>query len=60
MKIINKGEYWHRICKSCGCEFEFDLRDITETERMTSQFQSNIIKYVRCPMCNEEVLLDKK
>lgn len=59
-KIIKEGKLpvKRAKCNYCGCEFEYDKRDVAKRERLGDEFQyctSRTITYdysVACPYCH--------
>ena len=46
IKIIKPApERYSTVCCNCGCEFEYDLRDLCDLY---------LTKYVRCPSCGSD------
>ena len=58
MKIISKGNSKIKICKECGCTFEFDENDVIYS--IVPSFSGTYVKLiVRCPECYEEIFIGK-
>lgn len=60
MRIISKGNKSKtRICKECGCEFEFGKNDIKYT-LIPSLYNTRHEEYVKCPQCNNRIVIGRR
>ncbi len=51
IKIIKSGKKeFHTTCSNCGCEFTYDLEDLSKTDYLGA------IDYVKCPECGITIL----
>ena len=64
MKIIRHGKYIEGriICKTCGCEFNYDKDDVIKKERdVCSIFyrpKTLLVAYVYCPECKTKRIIN--
>lgn len=51
IKIIKSGKKeFHATCSNCGCEFTYELEDLSKTDYLGA------IDYVKCPECGITIL----
>lgn len=56
IKVIKHGTKVFRVtCPICGCEFEYELSDLTEEVDKESLTYGAKVKVVKCPECNEKI-----
>lgn len=58
MKILKEGKSDTKqkaVCQNCGCEFEYDFEDYEQE----SLDEWRMVSFVKCPWCNERVILEK-
>ena len=67
IKVIKEGKVenykFKKTCSVCGCEFEYELRDLYkdyDNSRCLTSYppQYSYCRYVNCPCCGERVLHD--
>ena len=52
IEIIKRGTKRTTKCEYCGCEFRFEDED-TDIDFIAEEE----VQYVKCPQCNEQVIL---
>lgn len=60
MKIISKGNKAKtRTCEECGCEFEFDDKDVfvVLVPRVVGTYTE---LFVKCPQCYERIFIGRR
>ena len=56
IKVIKHGTKVFRvICPVCGCEFEYELDDLTEEVDKESLTYGAKVRVVKCPECGEKI-----
>jgi transcription elongation factor Elf1 len=56
IKVIKHGTKVFRvICPICGCEFEYELDDLTEEVDKESLTYGAKVRVVKCPECGEKI-----
>ena len=62
IKVIKHGKVkWpqRKICKNCGCEFEFDEKDLhIDYSLCLTSYPVQYKRYVICPDCGEVIFVD--
>ena len=60
--IIERGTRKEQRCKKCGCLFSYETIDVKKGNVVTSTYGMEPykmpFKYVRCPQCNNEIILE--
>ena len=57
IKIIEHGTRKEQRCEKCGCLFSYEEIDVKKGNEMLLQVHMPF-KYVRCPQCNNEIILE--
>ena len=59
VEVIKHGEKNIIECKFCGAMLRYSKDDIKEKEKYLSQINTYTERYIKCPDCNSDVVLDK-
>ena len=64
IKIIEHGTRKEQRCEKCGCLFSYEAIDVNKRNVVTSEYDMELykmpFKYVICPQCNNEIILEKE
>lgn len=56
IKVIKHGQKVFRvICENCGCEFEYELDDLTEEFDKESLTYGAKVRVIKCPDCGHKI-----
>lgn len=55
VEVIKKGELNRAECKFCGSILSYGREDRKEKEVHISQFATDIMRYIICPVCGNKV-----
>lgn len=62
--IIEHGTRKEQRCEKCGCLFSYEAIDVKKGNIEGAiggmDFYKKPFKYVRCPQCNNEIILEAK
>lgn len=57
--VVNKGPHQsvvkETICRNCGCTLQYVPRDIKERTVSDYAGDREIVRYIECPECNDQV-----
>lgn len=59
VEVIQHGEKNIIDCDFCGAKSKYTIGDIKEKEYCISQRDSDFVKYITCPDCNNHIELGK-
>ena len=59
VEVIKHGEKNIIDCDFCGAQLKYTADDIKEKEYYISQRESDFVKYIVCPDCNNNVEIHK-
>jgi NAD-dependent SIR2 family protein deacetylase len=54
IKVIKRGSIEIRTCTCCGCKFSYEKEDVEE--KCIDGYKA-YRRFVRCPQCDEEVII---
>jgi ribosomal protein S27E len=57
IEIIKQGTKNRVECNNCGALLSYMLEDIKEEEKYVTQRDSYAQKYLKCPQCNNKIVL---
>lgn len=58
IEILREGTKRQIECKDCGALLRFQQEDIKTAEHWISSRDSRTYKYITCPQCHAEIILE--
>lgn len=59
VKVVKRPEPNHAMCRNCGCELEYELKDLNKQMVYDYTGPDGYRYFITCPECNNEIRVSK-